>query len=197
MINPAPIDSRMSFKVTTAPTVEAVEVDELKLFGRITGVDEDELLAEFIKSARNATERYLSRALISQTITMVMDTWPGLRVALPMPPLISVTSVKTIDESDTETTYSSDNYYVVTSTTEGQIVIKDGATQPINTDRNVAGFEVIYVAGYGTAKADVPDMIRQGIKLWAMELYEGRTLSAEPPETVRGLLNPYRLVKIC
>jgi uncharacterized phiE125 gp8 family phage protein len=193
MINQAPTDPRQNWKVTTAPAVEPFKIDDLKLFGRISGVEDDELLKAFIVSARDATERYLGRALIQQTITMLMDVWPGIRVALPMPPLISITSVSTIDEDDTKTTYSSDNYYAVTGTLPGQLVLKNGVTPPINTDRFTAGYEIIYKAGYGTASTDVPSAIIDGIKLWAMELYEGRTLSAEPPEVVRGLLMPYKV----
>ena len=63
------------WKVSTVPVIEPVTVDEIKLFGRIDGEEEDILIEGFIRAAREACETYLGRALISQTITMTMDFW--------------------------------------------------------------------------------------------------------------------------
>lgn len=198
MIEPRalPSDANRVWKVTTNPLIEPITLEELKLFARIDGTDEDDLLNSFIESARRATENYLRRALINQTITMKMDWWPGRKVELPMPPLVSITAVETLDEDDTATTYSSDNYYTDTVSDPGVLYLKQGVAEPENTDRNYMGFQIRYVAGYGSKMTDVPAVIRDGIKLWATAIYENRFQSDDPPPEAVNMLYPYRFERI-
>lgn len=193
---PLPADGNRHWVVSTEPMVEPITVDELKLFARIDGVDEDIMLQGFIKAVRGNAERYLGRALISQTITMKMDYWPSETIELPRPPLISVTGVYTLDEDDAETEYSSDNYYAITEATPGLLVLKYSVTAPTNTERYHGGYKVVFTAGYGTTGADVPQGIRDGLKLWAASMYENRALAAVPPPEAMPLLSPYRVVKL-
>ena len=95
-------DGDRSWKVTTQPLIEPVTVDEAKIFSRIDTIEEDNLIEGFIESVRMAAEEYLGRAFISQTITTVLDFWPGKIIELPRPPLISVTGIYTVDEDDVE-----------------------------------------------------------------------------------------------
>ena len=183
------------WRVTTQPTVEPITVDELKTFARIDGTTEDTLIEGFIKATRQAAELYLGMALLRQTITMVMDEWPKVVLELPQPPLISVTSISTIDEDDTATTYSSSSYYVDTYAQPGRIVIKDGASPPTNTDRYTAGFRIVYTAGFGTTASTVPQPIIEGLKLWTTAVYENRALTPGPPPEALNLFNLYRKVK--
>ena len=144
-----PSDGNCHWAILTPPTIEPITVDELKLFARIDGDDEDSLLSTFIKAVREGAERYLGRALIRQTITMKMDFWPGDVIELPRPPLISITQVATIDEDDAETVYSSDYYYIITEATPGLLCIRQGFSYPINTDRDHGGYKIDWLAGYG------------------------------------------------
>lgn len=188
-------DFKQAFKVTTPPAIEPVTAAECKLFARIDGNSEDSLIENFISATRAATELYLRRALINQTITLYLDTWPPAEdfVSLPRPPLVSVSSISTIDEDGTATTYDTDNYYVDTYSDPGRIIIKSGATAPSNVDRYHSGYKIIYVAGYGSAASDVPILIREGIKLWVAIAYEDRRINIkEPPPEVLAMLQIYR-----
>lgn len=188
-----------SYKVTTAPAIEPVTAADVKLFGRIDGSTEDTLIESFITSIRHAVEDLLGRAFIEQTITMLMDWWPGTRVELPRPPLISVTSVATLDEDDAATAYAASNYYVITNKEPGVIVIRNGSTPPVNTDRYHGGYRVIYKAGYGDEAADVPSLIKDAIKAWVTSFYETRTFDPRnPPPEVKGMLmgSDYEIPKI-
>jgi uncharacterized phiE125 gp8 family phage protein len=117
-------------------------------------------------------------------------------VELPMPPLVSVTSISTLDEDDAGTTYSSSSYYVRTSTTPGQVVIKNGETPPINTSRYCGGYQIVYVAGYGSAGSDIPDSILEAMKAWATLIYENRIPIAKPPDVSKLMLDYYKVMKI-
>jgi len=198
MIIPKSPDPRGNRKLylVNAPTTEPITVNELKTFARLSGTAEDDLLEGFIKAIRGQMELYLRRALISQTWAISMDFWPSEVIQLPMPPLISVTSVVTIDEDDTETTYDSDNYYVHTNSIPGELVLKNGVTAPYNTDRYHGGYKITYTAGYGTAASDVPQLIREGIKLWTTLFYEDRITTAEPPDDVKKMVRFYRMDRI-
>jgi len=183
--------------VTTGPTTEPITTTELKTFARIDGTEEDDFLEGVIQSVREAMERYLGRALLEQTITLTMDYWPSMVIELPMPPLISVTSVATLDEDDTATSYSSDNYYVRTTALPGQLVLKQSVSAPYNTDRTYGGYRIIYVAGYGDEASDVPRAIRDSLLIWASIIYETRTMTNEVPSEVVSLLeNSYRVYQI-
>ena len=188
-----------SWKVTTGPLVEPVTVDDVKLFGHIDGTTEHVLLEAYITSVRDTIEGLLGKALIEQTITLLMDWWPGTKVELPRPPLIAVTSIHTLDEDDTATLYSSDNYYYVTNKEPGIIVIKNGASPPSNTDRYHGGYRVIFTAGYSTDPADVPSAIKNMIIAWVASIYESRIFDPKnPPPVVKAMLSGsnYEIPKI-
>ena len=198
MIISKPLDKHgnRKWKVTTPPIIEPITLDELKSFARIDGTEDDVLLEGFIRTIREAMESYLKRALISQTITLQMDFWPGTVIELPMPPLISITSVSTIDEDDVETVYDSDNYYVHTDIEPGELVLKNGVTAPYNSDRYHGGYRIVYLAGYGYP-SDVPQIIKDSMKLWCAIYYETRMLTEKPPSDVISLLERfYRIIRI-
>ena len=205
-------DGNLRWKVTTAPSIEPVTASEVKTYARIDGSSEDSLIESFIKAVRIATERYLGRALIEQTITARMDEFSNYNsedlkplyayagsdvvIELPRPPLISVTSVSTLDEDDTKTTYASSNYFVRTIPEPGQLVIRDGSTPPINTDRYFGGYEIIYKAGYGDEATDVEEAIRLGIIMWVADIYENRVPISEPPGIVDTIMAPFRIINV-
>ena len=191
-----PRDGNRVFEVTTAPTVEPVTVAELKTFARIDGSDEDTLLSGFIVAARQACEKYLGRALLQQTIDLKMDYWPGEVVELPLPPLLSITKVATLSEADVETEYSSSYYYTITEAIPGKLVIKQGVSLPTNTDRDYGGYLIRYTAGYGTAATDVPQSIRDAVKLWATDIYENRVVRSTPPPEARVQLDIYKVMDL-
>ena len=186
-------DPCISWKVTVAPTVEPVTLNQFKEFARIDGNFEDDSLNAILVAARQLTESYLNRALIEQTIELVMNYWPSIEIELPRPPLISISSVVTLDESNVATTYSSDNYYINTNAEPGILVLKRSVTAPINTDRENSGYKITYKAGYGSTAVFVPQGIKEGIKFWATAIYEGRMPSNEPPPIAAKVLDQYRI----
>lgn len=186
-------DYKKYLKVITGPSVEPITKEEVKIFARIDGSDEDDLIDDFITSVREATELYLGRALIQQDIRLVLDEWINKEIELPRSPLISVTSVETVDEDDVATTYASSNYYVITESISGKLVIKTGSSMPTNSDRSSGGFRINYKAGYGTAASSVPKAIRQAMVLWTTVVYETRELNPTPPPEAKALLGLYRV----
>ncbi len=192
MITPETINPKGNrfFEVTTEPSTEPITVTELKLWARIDGTDEDTLIEGIIKSARRLTEQWIHRSLISQTISLIMDKWLVKEIELPFSPVISITAVKTLDESGTITTYDSDNYYLINDSVPARLIIKIDSDIPENDDRDSGGFKIIYVAGYGAAAA-VPQTIKEALKMWTTDIYENRVIGGTPPKLVRDMLAPF------
>lgn len=187
-------NGNMNWKVVIEPECEPVTVDELKFFSNIDATVHDTLLEGFIKAARIATENYLGRAIITQSIKMTMDFWPSDVIEFKRPPLISVTKVATLDEDDVETTYAASNYYVITESIPGKLVLKQSATAPVNTERDYAGYLIQYKAGYGEDRSSVPQPIKEGIMLWAATVYATRVFDPKnPPPEARSKLDLFRV----
>ena len=193
---PLPVDANRSWVVTAKPTVLPVTVEEAKLYARIDGKSEDELITSFIESVTETVEEWLGRALLEQSIVMSIDWWPRLKIGLPRPPLISVTEVRTLDEDDVATVYAATNYFIDTSTEPGLLIIKHGATPPQNTVRFQSGYEIELKGGYGTAASDVPAGIKTGIKAWVSNVYDTRQLTPQPPPSVMGFLSPFKVFNL-
>ena len=208
-------------KIVTDWTASAVATSDQKSFMRVDFSDDDSLIAELIKASQNVLQTYINRAITTQTLELYLDRLPfyneiklqeGLYTApdmeynsnfiiLPRPPVASVTHVKYFDDSDTEYTYATSNYYVDTISEQARIVLRKGKSWPTVTEtRNANAYVVKYVAGYGGA-SDVPEPIVQAIKLLTTHLYENReavtSLGVNTiPYTIGAMLQPYKVQRL-
>jgi hypothetical protein len=209
--------------VVTPPARLPVTIDEIRVHMRIDLDDTDEvpILMANIQSATDQAERWLRRSLITRTFDLWLDRWPtsrrnvwwdGVRdgsisdlfsaerhVDVPAPPLQSVTSITTFDDSDAGSDFASSKFFVDTATEPGRIVLRDAAETPAPT-RVANGIQIRCVAGYGDNYSDVPEPIRQGILRMAAHLYEARgECPLEEARDVSGasaLWQPYRILRL-
>lgn len=179
------------------PASEPVSVSEFKTHARIDHSDEDTLITAYLVAARQWSETWLRRSLITQTWVARYDGFPA-RIVLPYAPLQSVTSIQYVDASGNTQTASTALYVVDTYRHPGEVYLAYDQTWPTTRDEQNA-VTITYVAGYGDDPDDVPEAIRHAIKLIAGHLYEmrepvvaGQTV-AEVPESFKSLLNLYRL----
>lgn len=189
--------------LATGPTVEPVSVAEAKAHCRVDTTDDDTLLGNLIKGARQYVESICQprRALISQTWKLVLDRWPvSNTLELGVAPLASVSSVKYTDEDGVETTFSSSNYLVDTYSEPGRLRLKADASWPSVTLQALNGLVVTFTAGYGASSSYVPETFRQAILLLVGNWYENReaqAVSGAVPKAlafaVDALVAPYRM----
>lgn len=188
--------------VVTPPAAEPVSTTQAKLHLRVDISADDTLIANLVQAAREHVEVFLRRALVTQTWEYVMDAFPAESwLALPRPPLQSVTSITYYDEDGNGTVFSSSNYLVDTDSQPGRIVLKTGYTWPSTTLQAANGVRIRYVAGYGDAD-DVPEFAVAALLLLLGDLYENRenTLvgqgfaSAELPFAAKALMWPHRIL---
>lgn len=193
--------------LVTAPTVEPVELAEAKAHLNYTNDDLDSYISSLIISVRRAIERYLRRALITQSWKVYYDCWKHellipfgtLQIAGASPGPASPV-VKYYNTDGVLTTLSeSDYYWVVTTEDPGRIVRKYNVTYPELQDGRPDRIEIAFTAGFGAAASAVPDEIRHAIKLMLTDYFEhkGTVVIGEQvnkiPNHIADLIHSYRL----
>lgn len=191
----------MALILVTGPETEPVTLAEAKLHCRVDLDTDDALIGSLITAAREYVERVCrpQLALISQTWRYVADELPASRFELRPYPLRSVSSIVITDDDGNETTYSSANYLVDTASEPGRVTLKGTASWPSTTLRELNGFAVTFVAGFGDDPANVPQQIRQAMLLLIGHWYENReeqVITGAAPASVafavKALLAPWR-----
>ena len=181
-------------KVAVQPTEEPLSLDEAKLHLRVDGTAEDDYIAGLIKAAREACEIEARRAFVTRTLDLSITCWPDYVLALPLPPLVSVTSIKYTDEDGSEGTVSASTYVVNANVEPGLIICKPSQSWPSVNLMPGPSIVVRYVAGFGTA-ADVPAVYKQAMLLLIGHMYENResvivgTIATKLPDAVSKLLS--------
>jgi hypothetical protein len=68
-----------SLSQVTAPSIEPVTLDEMRLFARIDTTADDALLSSLITASRTYCEAYTGRKFITQTWELGLDCFPNAR----------------------------------------------------------------------------------------------------------------------
>ena len=187
----------MPLSLVTPPALDPVSIVEARAQCRIDDSVEDGLLAGYLLAARDYVETYTRRALITQTWDQTADTL-GAEIVLKKPPVQSITSVKYFDSTGTELTLAADQYRLIRRDTGEHVIVPAyGVTWP--TPRDIEGAVTVrFVAGYGALSSDVPEAIRQAIKLMVAHWDANReavnvgNIVNEMPLAVDALLFPHR-----
>ena len=177
--------------VQTEPASEPVTLAELRSWLRIDGHDEDADLARFITAARIAVENRTWSKLISQTIDLSLDAFAE-PIQLQFPPVASITSITYTATSGNAQTVNSSVYEL--GELDGMPVVRLQYSQTWPTPRaHPDSVTVRYVSGYGSSGSDVPQPIRDAIKMHAAHGWWNRGDAAGPPlpEAFTDLLSPY------
>ena len=205
----------MGLVQTSAPALEPISVEEVKLQSRIIDDSEEQLLVLLIGAARRYVESYTGRSLISQGWRLTLDSFPGpslmgvpFGVTFTMPghaiqlertPVISVDSITYTAMDSTTQTMPSTDYVADLSGPIARITPKFGKIWPIPLPQ-IGAVQVNYTAGYGTTAASVPEGIRHWMLMRVGTLYENREEVAllnrgkiEPLPFIDTLLDPYRV----
>lgn len=184
---------------TVDPTVEPLSSNDVYEWLRLNASggspasrEDDQLITGLIESVRDIVEQRHDLAIMNQTWRLSLDAFPyedenipdghyiGADVPrtqkfikLPRPPLASVTSITTYDDSDASSVFATTGYYVDTASRPGKVVLRLGQAWP-STLRVANAIEVLYVAGYGAAATSVPAGLRRAMLKHVAWLYEHR-----------------------
>jgi len=171
----------MILKLYTAPVIEPISIDELRLHLRLDAEtvddhEEDSLLTDLITTARVHVENITRRALLSQTWEYCLNDFPdGKSIKLPLGNLQSVTSVKYKNTAGTETTMAVTTEYLTETNGEqcGRVVLPYNVSWPSTTLYPSNPITIRYIAGWTTA-ALVPGNIRAAVKMICADMYSNR-----------------------
>ncbi len=185
---------------TVAPTEEPIDLTEARLHLKLSSTAEDSLITGFIKTARQIIERYLNRALITQTWELYMDCWEPI-IEIPFGNLSSNGfKIEYRDATGTLVTLQSDQYWVVTTADPGYVKRAYTTVFPVLQLGRPDAIKITFTCGYGSA-ANVPQPIKDAMKLWIGDLYENRgTVAIGPgltigkiPNYIQDLIHSYKL----
>ena len=204
--------------ITTAPQNEPLDAAETISYLRIDSGVDTTLIDNLIQAARFWAEDYTNRTFLTTVFTLSLDgigyvdvplkegfhtgysDTPSVNyIELPRSPVQSVTSIKSFADDNTATTLAASNYYVDTVRVPARIVLRDGGSWPTDL-RNANGIEVLYTAGYGASRADIPEPIRVAMLEYVTFMYEHRGdferfPPPKPPMSLQMLLQPYVIMR--
>jgi uncharacterized phiE125 gp8 family phage protein len=176
------------------PAMEPVLLAEMKAHLRLDGTAEDDLLGALIAAARVAVETEIRRVLIEQSWRAIVDDWPADGVVLPVVPALGVDEVRAIDGDGAATVLAPDDY---------AFDVVDGSVELINPVAEAASYEIDFTAGYGPSGLDVPQPLRQAIRLLVTHWFENRSAATlgdtaiAMPLGYREIVAPYRRMALC
>jgi uncharacterized phiE125 gp8 family phage protein len=181
-------------KVITPPVGFAVTVADLKAWAKLPEDDsEDTVYDAIVKAACEWTEKFLRRPLLTQTLELALDRFPGERVIrLPRPPVQSIVSAQYRSTADgAYLTLPADLYEtVIDGDRLASLLLKPNRNWPA-TERFHAAVKVRFVAGWASA-ALIPEAIRRAILIVAHGMTVRRTcFDAFLAQEVKPLLAPW------
>lgn len=179
------------------PGVEPVSLAEARLWLRLDGTAEDELLQALIVAARLLVEAEIGQVLIGQDWRLIGDAWPqGAAIPVRVGRVLSVAGGRVFDAGGVPSAITAENFTVVL-TGEGPLI------EPIQRPapgRAHAGIEIDLRLGFGEAPGDVPETIRLAIRrlvtLWFENRGDVQTAETGLPPAIRALLRPFRRVRL-
>ncbi|HEY4193858.1 MAG TPA: head-tail connector protein [Mesorhizobium sp.] len=180
---------------TVGPTAEPVTLAEMKLNMRLDHDTDDDLIGGLIRAAREDVERSTGLALIDQNWRLVLDRWPRNGCAtIPVYPVREILSVTAYGAEGEACLIDPATYLADTVSRPARLHFEASP----RTLRALNGIEIDFVAGYGEAGVDVPDLLKRAIALLVLHWYEFRTAFGpddQPvsyPQVYERMIAPFR-----
>lgn len=177
--------------VVTEPAEEPLTTAEAKAHLRVASgqTADDDLIDSYVKAARQDLEIvYYWRTLVTTTLDYYLPAWPsGSTIALPRPPLASITSLQYTDSDGATHTVDAGDYHADTVSLPGRLALAYGKSWPTATLKTSNPIVVRYVAGYGGASA-VPEWAKWHLRVLAGMYYENREAVTLAPGIVAAKL---------
>ena len=185
------------------PVTQTEIRDFLKIDSSKTSMNDR--LDKIADGVARAINDFLGVTMINSTYTEIYDGYDdfgkslGNTLFVDHYPIVSITSL-----SDDDTAIASTDYYLYLA--EGKIILKN---EVFTADWQT--IDIVYVAGFGAAAANVPDTLKLACYKWIKTIYEGDVVDFSQqfgessfamvakesmPKDVKALLEPYRCREI-
>jgi len=161
---------------------------------------EDTLIDALVKSARKLVENYCNSSFAQRTLTAWWDSlWTQREFHLPYGPVISISSVKTVDAEGSETTLTLNTDYFARGIKDKILTVNQVTSAPIIPlwdGSAIAQLKVTYISGYTTVPEDVVTAIKEIVAFYYINRGDELMEAGEMPAAAKLLLNPYRKLAI-
>lgn len=192
-----------ALKLIIAPVDNPLTLAAAKQHLRVDHSDEDTLISSYVDSAfklLDGRDGTLGRALVPQTWELTLDRFPASVIRLPLPPLVSVTSVKYKD-SDGNTQTADPSLYTVDDISEPAWVVRNSGSAWPTTYSGINAVQVRFLCGYPLVSTlpSTPSPIVNAMKLMVANWYANRepvvvgSIVNVVPDTVEALLAPLQV----
>lgn len=183
--------------VITPPAVEPITLYQAKQHLRVDTAAEDALINGLIAAARAWAEEYSGRALITQTLELVLECFPHEVIRLPRQPSQDIVSITYTDQNGDTQVIPPDDYRIDTASVFHNVRPAHGKSWP--SVRNGPGaVRIRYIAGFGNTGSAVPPHYIQAMLLVIGRYYvmrEDVVVGAsiqEAPFAAKTLIGPSR-----
>ena len=186
------INIQGDLELITDPATKVVAVSDIKSHLRIDTSDEDTLLGLYIDAATEMAENYCGRHFISHTYKLYFNSVVS-KASLVFPDCRLDTSapVNWVDEGGS--TQDSTGAYIDIYSNPSIVYLKSTFSTPSLKEDASNVFWFKYTTGFGAAASDVPEAIKQAIKLIVSDMYYFREdRKRRFPMASEILLQPYK-----
>jgi len=180
--------------LVTAPTVEPLEVDEVKAHLRVDFPDDDQLIKSQMRVAREYVENTIDYALLPQVYDQFWDAFPTSAkdwLELGKFPATAVTWVKYTDSAGNVNTWTGTPLPYVFDPNgypKPRLMPAFGQLWPSTTLQPIAAVNVRFAAGFPDALS-VPFLLKHAQKMLIAAWYENRA-DVEVDTRLRAVLIP-------
>lgn len=181
----------------SAPPIEPVSLDYAKVFLRVDTDDEDALISDFIRAAREQVEALINSALISRPKRLVSARLFGQSVFLNYGAVTEITALR-LTGGDIPAVIPLEDARINLRCQPPVISLKHRPSFA-SYDKGADTLEIDFIAGFGDSAEDVPMPLRQAVLLLLAQSYDYRGQAEAPPTVpmmVDALLMPYRGVRL-
>ena len=177
------------------PATKVVSVDDIKAQLRIDSNDENDLLGYYIDAATDMAENYCNRHFITHQYKLYFNEQVNkASLIFPNCTLEEAGSNKPINWLDENgAAQSSDKAYIDAFSNPSLAYLSSDFPGTTLKDNAANTFYFWFNTGYGTASTDVPEAIKQAIKLIVADMYYFREdRKRQFPMASQILLQPYK-----
>ena len=177
------------------PSTKVVSVDDIKAQLRIDSSDENDLLGYYIDAATDMAENYCNRHFITHQYKLYFnEKVDKASLIFPNCTLEEAGSNKPVNWVDENgAAQSSDKAYIDAFSNPSLVYLSSDFPNTTLKDNASNTFYFWFNTGYGTASSDVPEAIKQAIKLIVADMYYFREdRKRQFPMASQILLQPYK-----
>jgi uncharacterized phiE125 gp8 family phage protein len=173
----------------SGPAAEPLTLAEAKLFLRVSGPEEDALIADLLRAARAAVEGETGFVLVREVWRLAFDGWPpDGRILVPLRPLAAVAAARVRNGASPATEIAPETFRLDPGA--GAILVAGPVPPP---GQPAGGVEID--AGFGAeTPAGAPPALVQAVRLTLAHWFEhrGDGPASDLPPAARAIAGRYR-----